>query len=102
MATSPSIPAPAAAPTPAAPVAIADERLQRTIRVTNLPPTMKVKTLLRDLTAAFGEIGLYSIEMDTDTRTPYATVEFASLASSKKATSSKTLADLVIANSPAH
>lgn len=76
------------------------ERLMRTVRITNLPPSMKVKNLLKDLVHTFGQVGRYSIEMDATTETPFATIEFMDVFIGMKATGAGTFNGMIIRPSP--
>merc|ERR1712176_1527696 len=71
--------------------------LQRTIRITNLDPALKVKKLLKELVNEFGEVSRYSVEMDASTQTPIATIEFASLEAGMKAAVAGKLGSLKLA-----
>merc|ERR1712007_95073 len=76
------------------------ETLQRTIRISNLSPSLKVKKLLKDLTQEFGEVGRYSVEMDASTQAPVAIVEFLSAGAGLKAVSAGQLGSLKLTSSP--
>lgn len=73
-----------------------DDKARRTVRVSNLSPTMKVKALLKELANAFGEVKSHTIEMDSETKTPFATIEFASAVSGQKAAEARQLGNLAI------
>merc|ERR1712039_218725 len=84
------------APAPPGGSSAADEETLRTVRVSNLSPTMKVKTLLKELAQAFGEVKSHKIEMDLETRTPFATIEFSSVAAGQSAAAARQLGSLAI------
>merc|ERR1711972_1016544 len=77
-----------------------DDFLKRTIRITNLSPSLKVKKLLKDLNQGFGEVGRYSVEMDDTTQAPIATIEFISVAAGAKAISLGHLGTMKLQPSP--